>query len=380
MSDVFTETTSRGFFSRLGGSFLGILIGPLAIVAAVALLWWNEGRAVEAIVGLNAAANQTVEASADAVSPGNEGKLIHVVGAATANGPIADSDLGVNFPAQVAVARTVEMYQWRERSQSQTQNNLGGSQTTTTTYTYKLEWTDTPVDSSTFHHPEGHANPAMPFRSQTYSASDAKLGAYALDSGTLRLLNLSQPLAPDAPAGWTKNGGQLFKGDPAAPKAGDLRVGYAGLPSGTTISVLAAQSHSGFGAFVTANGYSVDLAAVGNAPAATMIANEKRAESTFTWILRGVGAFLMFLGFALFLGPISTFASLVPFLGGIVRGAVGFISFVLAVPITLTVIALAWIAYRPLIGGGLLVAAFAAFYGLSRWHAARRPATAAKPA
>ncbi len=374
MPDVFTETTSRGFFSRLGGSFLGILIGPLLIIGAVVLLWWNEGRAVEAIVGLNAAAQQTVEASADTVSPANDGKLVHVVGPAAASAAIADFDLGVTFPGQVAVARTVEMYQWREKSQSQTTNNIGGGQTTTTTYTYSQQWLDTPADSSSFHHPEGHTNPAMPFRSQTYAASDAKLGGYALDSGTLGLIDLSQPVAPDAPAGWTKNGDQLFKGDPAAPKTGDLRVHYMGLPSGTTISVLAQQSHGGFAPFVTANGYSVDLAAMGNAPAATMIANKKHAESVLTWILRGVGAILMFMGFAFFLGPISTFASLIPFLGGIVRGAVGFISFVLAVPLTLIVIALAWIGHRPLIGGGILILALAVFYGLWRWHASRTPA------
>jgi len=377
MPDVFTETTSRGFFSRLGGSLIGLLIGPLLLIGAIVLLCWNEGRAVEAIIGLNAAANLTVEASADSVSSANDGKLVHVVGVATANGPIADSDLGVNFPNQVAVARTVEMYQWHEDSESHTKDNIGGGQTTTTTYTYKMEWSDMPVDSSSFHHPEGHANPAMPFRSQTYAASDAKLGNYALDSGTLGLLDLSQPLAPDAPGGWTKSGDQLFKGDSAAPKVGDLRVHYVGLPSGTTISVLAAQSRGGFGPFLTANGYSVDLASVGNLPAATMIENKKHAEAMLTWILRGVGAFLMFLGFALFLGPISTFAALVPFFGGIVRGAVGFISFVLAVPITLVVIALAWIAVRPLIGGGLLVVALGAFYGLWRWHAARRPAAKA---
>ena len=374
MPDSYTETTSRGFFSRFGGSLMGILIGPLLIIGAIVLLSWNEGRAVHAIVGLNAAQNLTVEAGADAAAPANEGKLVHVVGAATAKGPIADADLGVNFPDQVAVARTVEMYQWHEHSESHTHDNLGGGQTTTTTYTYKLDWSEAAIDSTGFKHPEGHANPAMPFHSQTYAANDAKLGGFGLDSNTLGLLSLSQPLTPDAPEGWTKSGSQLLKGDPAAPKPGDLRVHYMGLPSGTTISVLAAQASSGFGPFVAPNGYTIDLAQIGSIPAATMIANKKSAESILTWILRGVGFVLVFIGFALFLGPISTLAAVVPFLGGIVRGAVGFISFVLAVPITLVVIALAWIAYRPLIGGGILVVAAAAGYGLWRWHAARRPA------
>jgi len=378
MPDIYTETTSRGFFSRLFGSFLGILLGPVLIIAAVALLWWNEGRAVQAIVGLNAAATSTVELQDINPAPANDGKLVHLVGPATAKASVADSDLAVNFPDSVAVARKAEMYQWQEKSQSSTSNNLGGSQTTTTTYTYSQIWSENPVDSSNFHHPEGHANPGMPFRSTLYAASDAKLGGFTLDAATLKQLDLDQSVTPDAPDGWTKNGGQLFKGDPAAPKVGDLRVSYLALPTGTTISVLAEQSQGGFAPFTTPNGYTIQLAAMGNQPTAVMIANKRQAESILTWILRGVGTLAMVIGFALFLGPISTIASVVPFLGGIVRGAAFFVALVFGVPLSLVVIALAWIGHRPLIGGGILLVAALLFVGLWRMHASRNPAP--KPA
>jgi transmembrane protein TMEM43 len=374
MPDVFTETTSRGFFSRVFGSFIGILVGPLIVIAAVMLLWWNEGRAVRAITGLHAAASDTVELQGGNPSPSTEGKLIHVVGAVAAGAPVADPTLSVNFPGQVAVARTAEMYQWQEKSQSNTSNNLGGSQTTTTTYTYTKAWTDTPIDSSLFHHPEGHTNPAMPIRSQLLSASDAKLGGFTLDLDTLHQLDFVQPISPDAPAGWTTSGGQLFKGNPAASEIGDMRISYRGLPAGSTISVLAAQSHNGFAPFVTANGYTVHLAAMGNQPTAIMIAAKQHSESTLTWILRGVGTLATVIGFALLLGPISTIASVVPFLGGIVRGAAVFASMTIGIPLSLLVIALAWIGHRPLIGGLLLAAAVAIFYGLWRVHASRSPA------
>lgn len=60
------------------------MIGPLLVIGAIALLWWNEGRAVQAIVGLKDAASQVVEAEASGPSPANDNKLVHVVGAATA--------------------------------------------------------------------------------------------------------------------------------------------------------------------------------------------------------------------------------------------------------------------------------------------------------
>lgn len=373
MPDIYTETTSRGFFSRFFGSLIGLLLGPVLIIAAVILLWWNEGRAVQAIVGLNAAATQTVELSDANPSSATEGKLVHVVGSATASAPVSDSDVGVTFAKSVAIARKAEMYQWHEKSESHTSNNLGGGQTTTTTYSYSQVWSENPIDSSVFHHPEGHTNPAMPFHSQLFAASDAKLGGFALDPDTLHELDLVQNASPDAPGGWSKNGATLYKRDASTPKVGDLRVSYLSLPSGSTISVLAEQSHGGFAAFTTPNGYTVDLAATGNQPTTIMIANKRHAESTLTWILRGGGTVAMIVGFALFFGPIAAVASIVPFLGGLVRGAAVFASIVVGVPLSLVVMALAWIGHRPLIGGGILLVAAALFYGLWRTHASRIP-------
>jgi transmembrane protein TMEM43 len=376
MPDVYTQTTTQGFFSRLFGSVIGLLLGPVLIIVAVGLLWWNEGRAVTAITGLNAAASLTVEAST--FSPTHDGKLVHAVGPVTAQAKIADGDVGLSFDGQAAVARTAEMYQWREKEETQSHDNVGGSKTTTTTYTYTKEWSSTASDSGNFKHPEGHANPAMPFASTRWAASDAKLNGYTLDAATLAVPDLQTTLAFIAPAGWARGGDYLYKGDASAPKIGDMRVSYKGLASGDTISVLAAQSAGGFAPFTTANGYRIDLVDIGNAPADMMIAEKRKAESTLTWILRGAGAIAMFAGFALFLGPISTLASVLPFLGGLVRGAAGAAAFVISVPLTLAVIALAWIGHRPLIGGGLLLAAAAIFYALWRWHSGRRPAVPAK--
>ena len=381
MANSFTTTSTQGFFSRIFNSFLGILLGPVFVIGAIFLLSWNEGRAVQAIVGLADAAKMVVEVSADTVLPLNEGKLVHVIGPATAATPIADTDLNLNFSDQVAVARTVEMYQWKEKKEEKTENNTGGSQTTTTTYTYTKDWTDGPVDSSSFAHPEGHQNPAMPFTSSRYTATDAKLGGFTLDSETLGLIDLPSPLKPAPPQGWSESGANLYKGaNPATPSIGDVRVHYTSLPAGTTISVLAQQSRDGFAPFTTGNGYQVQLARIGNAPAGLMIAEKKKAESTLTWILRGVGALVMFIGFSMFFAPLSTLASIIPFLGSLVRGATMAFAFVLTIPVTLITIALAWLAFRPIIGGGLLVLAAITLYGLWRGHHGRTAAHVAAQA
>jgi hypothetical protein len=168
MPDSFTVTSSQGFLSRLTNSLAGLVIGPLLVIGAIVLLWWNEGRAVQAIVGLKDAASQVVEAQAAGPSPDNQGKLIHVVGTATAQSPIQDSDVGIAFADQVAVSRTAEMYQWKETKKEDTRENLGGS--TTTTYDYTREWSQDAIDSSDFKYPNDHQNPEMPFRNAQFTA------------------------------------------------------------------------------------------------------------------------------------------------------------------------------------------------------------------
>jgi len=196
MTDRFVETSSQGFFSRIGSAFVGLLLGPLFVIGAIALLFWNEGRAVEAATGLSQAAGSVIEAPADPVSPANEGRLVHVTGTANTQARIGDGDLNLDFGGQLAVKRTVEMYQWREKKESNTQNNLGGSQTTTTTYTYAKQWSPEAIDSSTFAHPQDHANPPMPLAARSFAAADAKLGGFALDADMLGLIDPPAPLNP----------------------------------------------------------------------------------------------------------------------------------------------------------------------------------------
>jgi hypothetical protein len=317
---------------------------------------------------------------ANSYSAANAGKLVHVAGPVQAAQTLSDNDLSLEFPGQVSVMRTAEMYQWKEDEKSTTEDQVGGGQKTTTTYTYSRVWSADTIDSAQFKHPKGHENPAKSLRSQRFDAEDATLNGYKVAAGTLDLVEPPTTLKPQTPQGYSHNGDFYYNGDAKAPKVGDGRVAYHGLSAGTTLSVLAAQSGDGFGAYVAPNGYQVHAATIGNQSAAEMIASQRSTESLITWILRAVGFVLVWIGFAWLLSPLSTLASVIPLLGSIVRGATGALAFVIALPLTLVVIALAWFAHRPLIGAGLLGLAAAATYGLWHWHAARRPAATAKAA
>lgn len=81
------------------------------------------------------------------------------------------------------------------------------------------------------------------------------------------------------------------------------------------------------------------------------------APALLTWILRLVGFLMMLFGLLMIANIFSVLASVVPLFGDMVGAGTGLLAFVIALPLTLITIALAWLAYRPLIGIPLLLAA-----------------------
>ena len=106
------------------------------------------------------------------------------------------------------------------------------------------------------------------------------------------------------------------------------------------------------------------------------------ANKTMTWILRAVGVFVLFIGFAAIFKPLSVLADVIPFIGNLVEKGTGLISFGLALMLGLLTIAVGWIFYRPLLGIGLLVAVIVVAVLLFRRGKKGKPAatgTAAPP-
>jgi hypothetical protein len=144
--DTFTEVTRRGWGSRLGASFKGILFGLVLGGAGTALLWWNEGRAVVTAKSLKEGAAVVVSVDNTIVRGGHEDMLVHTTGRAESRDTLQDPQLGVSVEA-IALRRSVEMYQWQETSRSETKKKLGGGEETVTTYSYSKGWFDHRIDS-----------------------------------------------------------------------------------------------------------------------------------------------------------------------------------------------------------------------------------------
>lgn len=382
--DSFTEVTSEGWLSRLGGAIKGVFIGLGLFVLAFPLLFWNEGRMVTREKTINFAAEKAVAVDAAQIDASNDKQLIHFTATAEPQGLVKDDYIGVEAKS-IALNRTVEMYQWEQTEESKKQKKMGGGEETITTYKYNKVWSERFIDSRNFHEREraNKVNPIeMPIKSERFYNTNVTAGAFNLPSNLVSSISNYKPLM-EVPA-LTKIGNRVARKEangyylPApmvanvqttetvavdGPQIGDIRIKYTQVPA-TDISVMAMQNGKTLGKFITPNGQSFQRLEVGTKSIAEMIASAHSENSVLTWILRVVGFFMMLIGLGLVFKPLSVLADIIPLIGDFVEMGTGLVAFLIALPCTLITVSIAWIFYRPLIGVPLLVVSVGLFFVL----------------
>jgi Transmembrane protein 43 len=361
MADTFTTVSSTSFFGRIRDALVGFIVGPLLIIGAIILIFWNESHSVRVLKSLKEGAANVVEA--DEFDSDNDGGLVHVTGDTASDQTLRDPIFGVSTLG-VRLDRDVQVYAWTEKESSSSSTSATGTKTTKKTYTYEKKWVSSLPKSSQFKQPEGHENPGeLKYRSTSFQADKVTLGDYTLDADLVGKLTNSKsvPLDKDSvevPDGAQISGDRIYVGsDPDNPAIGDLRISESVVPTGPTSVVAGQGPKERLASFKTKAGESIGLIEPGTKTAAEMFANARAANRTFTWVARLGGFLLLLFGFLLFLSPLSTMSSIVPFLGGIFEAGIFLISLLAAVVVWTLLVALAWMVARPLIGGAMLALA-----------------------
>lgn len=420
-----TVTQTQSWISRLGGSFKNVIFGIILFVVAFPVLFNNEGGAVRRAKVLDEGKGAVVSLpSADTVDPANEGKLVHVTGKAVTSDTLKDPDFGVTVQNKIRLARKVSMLQWRESVSSSKKEKLGGSQETTTTYTYSQEWADYPISSAMFKDSK-YVNPQFPsIKSSEQQAANVTFGAFSLTPEIVSNIRDEKPLAvePDdvserfakfavdgivyipanpeklakaisSPektaaatatnavaassgvtnavaeiASGTNNVAQAAVENPLmtiSPDVGDVRVEFSATDEGD-ISIVSVQKGNTFAPYTSKKGQ-LQLVSMGVHSADEMFLAAEKSNTFLTWLLRGLGLLLMYIGLKTILGPIVMLGAVVPFVKKILDFGVGVVAFGVALIFTLAVCAIAWFFYRP-IYSAILVAAIIAviFWMISR--------------
>ena len=371
-----TRVTTQSLPSRLGKSFSGVLGGIALFILAVVLLWWNEGRAVKRAIDLAEGESSVVELERiDAVDAATHQDLVHLSGLVESDDLLRDEAFGIEIPA-LKLLRTVEMLQWREHADTKTRTKIGGGTETETTFTYEKVWSESWIDSSKFEVVDGHQNPtAKPLDSVELEANEVRLGAYRLGPGLIDKLNRFEELAPPEalPENHVAQGNVIFRSaSPNAPQVGDLRITFkAALPA--EVSIVARNNNGLLDGYRANKGSAIQLLQYGVMDSSAMFESAKSANKALTWGLRILGIILMFIGANSVLGPIAVVADVLPLLGRITRLGSSLIAIVITLPMALTTIALAWLAFRPLLAVGLVVIGGLLGFGMFQIARRRKP-------
>ncbi len=369
-NDLITDTVRTSWLSRLGGAIGGIIFGLVLVLVAAVLIFWNEGRAVQTARSLAEGAGQVRSVAAERPDSAMEGRLVHVSAPVRAGGVPADAELGVTAPAgTLRLQRRVEMFQWKEERQTETRTQLGGATETVTTYRYTRGWAEGRVDSSRFREPDGHGNPEPRYAARSWTAPDVRLGGFRLNADQIGQVPVTEDLAP--PQSFRSLSSAMFIGaNPEAPRVGDLRITWR-MARPEALSVVAAQRGDGFAAFPTRAGDPLFLLVAGQVPAAAMFEQAEAANTVMTWLLRGGLFLLMLLGFSMILRPLKVLADVLPPVGAVVGFGTGLVALLLTLVLAPSLIALAWLFYRPLVAVAVLVVGVGAALAIGRLRRGR---------
>lgn len=412
---AYQEVKQTSYGTRVKNSFGGIATGFVMFLAATALLWWNEGRAVKTAKMLEEAqGNYVTMTDIKNVDPQFEGKLVFATGSPTTTDTLTDPLFGVHDNA-LKIERKVEYYQWEEHAREEKRDKLGGGEETITTYTYKKAWVSQPLESGAFHDPQYQNSNFVLTTAEnaTFVSENVAFGAYKLNSQQVQALPADQKLTPNVPAetltsmdasvrqvynrrtnqnytapaaasyaaGQTGDSLQeaapktdfihiaentIYVGlTPSAPAIGDVRITFT-KAAPQSVSLLARVSGTTFTSYTAKNGKSFSSITTGTKTADEMFQAEHDSNNLWTWGLRLAGIFLAIGGLKAIFGFLETLLKVIPPLAGLLGLGVRLICSVVGFVWSLLVIALAWLFYRPLLGIILLVVGVGIIFAFSK--------------
>ncbi len=206
----------------------GVVIGIALLFAIGVIVWYGMTRIGWHLPDFHATTGPATATPAPGkpTDATNEGRRMTVSGMLSAPSAVRDANLGISADA-IILFRNVEMYQWQEECK-------GGD------CRYAQVWSAKPIDSSRFHTPAGHENPAFPFATARFSTGPVKLDGYTVDPDMIisQLAPQKRPVrASELPANlaatFRESDGDLTTADdPNHPKPGALRVGFRIIPAG----------------------------------------------------------------------------------------------------------------------------------------------------
>lgn len=309
----------------------------------------------------------TVPETISVVFEENNGKLVLVSGQLDVPDPLTESYYGISINA-AKLRKVVQVYQWHETEDQKRQTVEGADSDPhdhEKTYSYDTDWYDYHIDSSNFANTLGHHNPHLsdwPANSTLVTNSRVKIGNYLLGSDLKKKFDNFKPFTSDVRP--RAEGVRIYAGlyyhsqNVWQPEVGDYRVqfSYAGR-AGDEFTAVGKQAGREVRAYSTEAGEELLILQEGIRAAWEVFRTEHANNRTMTWIYRLGGWFVLFLGLSCVSHLLEVTLDLQPWLRRLLVLGVTSLHFSVSVTVTLAIIGMGWVWYRPLVGLALLTLA-----------------------
>ncbi|KAM3620963.1 uncharacterized protein V6R79_004164 [Siganus canaliculatus] len=361
--------SNPGFLERLGDTAGGTVLGVGLFFLSIYILFTNEGRALQTASSLDEGLSQVRSLGAfSSLDLQNNNHLVHLSAQLQTSEPLHDPNYRVVVQA-VKLKRQVEMYQWVEYHDSKDYQENGETKTETT-YTYNTEWKSELINSRNFDKEIGHQNPsAMAVESVTVVAPEVRVGPFFLSKGLVdqiddfQTLSLKDLKAVNVDPFLSIDDDYFYHTQsPRRPEVGDVRVrfSFAGLSGASspfgpaqTVSIVAMQRGEQLVPFKTKSGDALEILYLEELSAEEIFAKEHQYNSMKTWGLRAAGWALMFISIQLTVRIIYTLVDWVPILRELVSVGLKIFGLCVSCSLSLLVIGVGWLFYRPLVAVAL---------------------------
>ncbi|EDW30466.1 GL17821 [Drosophila persimilis] len=352
------------------------IFGLALFLAGTVVLYWNEGRAVHAMMALDEAYDDiySIQFTEEEQDQTFENRIVHISGPILVGEPLTEPDYNIQLMA-VKLRRRVQMYQWVEESiEHNYGESVGTEQSDSRTYYYTREWRDKIVDSRNFYNRHGHTNPThFPIESNVQVADAVYIGRYELGSELKNKFQdyqeLTSDIRPEDSSIKLHLGLYYHTNDVFNPVVGDLRILFSfAAMEGETYSVVGKLEGNKLVPYVTSRGVRVLLVYPGPLTVHEVFKLESRTQVLHTWWRRFIGWLLIFFGVTcnskilrLLLLRVPLLICLAPDPQFPMTG-----NFVIAFSLALINAAVAWILHRPLIGACLFLAGASPYLWFTR--------------
>eukprot|EP01064_Diplonema_japonicum_P013921 TRINITY_DN2145_c0_g1_i1.p1 TRINITY_DN2145_c0_g1~~TRINITY_DN2145_c0_g1_i1.p1 ORF type:complete len:492 (+),score=70.94 TRINITY_DN2145_c0_g1_i1:48-1523(+) len=401
-----------GFFHKMMNSLVGVVVGIVVFGVSLFILGWNEKRAVWTAQTIGYARDEYRQLNSCIPNPSNNNALVAIEGCEpTPSDNVTDteylSNLGTFNIVGVLTATDEEVFSWTRNTEQYVNHEKKDGDS----YTYTPMWQSVP---EIYSNPNMKVNPpSWPSNFKDISRTSTRI---CIGSSSCSASGLSTSFVLPTLSSWqieqAKNIGEkqdlplnnffttgfsnMFNNGTVCSNTlqtwfsvhqnrcvptpagvvgstqvyGDFRFKWQQRVKrpGTAVSVLALQTTNddgtiGFKEWHNPHHSSCSYCTIGriqngNATGDDILNDLESENKTLTWVLRFLGWLVCWFSLAMIFAPIAIAPTIVPFigdfLGELVSTLICALTCVIATSISMLVIAIAWLAYRPAIGVPLM--------------------------